>query len=487
MADLKYKYGVRPSVRFRHARRSQRVGTPRLGKVCIIGAFPTVSETLIRCKDLDEAREKLNITPNKHDLFKINDNGTLVENPSYYAGAGALRWAFLQGTSEAGASEVLICNISTYAVKQETNTNGEQVIVKECDANGQEVLNDTLTHDTLTHDADSNGNPQSKLDIALSKLKGEDFDNLIFAYRLSHDSNVTEEATGQTDAEGRDTGIVKILEKLLNFTHESYTVKHPFGMYIGLEVSPSVNENSTEILDNPNGQSVVDSLVNTNKSTTIDRKVAESYAKIFEDPIHNAHSIYTLTFSGLKTDLREYTLPPMETAAYLCGVEAGLPVDTIMGQRALPHVIGVDEELNYDPYYQDANGIQNDGINLLGAGITCFECIDRSANTWAIVNSMQPCGYDISHLRISAFIIKQIALTPFLCNVNNDVTRESVDSVIASLKEKYVDRFVEIISIDHHIAEKRNPRCIEIYLYINFYGIIIDEIVYVAMGVEEDE
>ena len=89
--------------------------------------------------------------------------------------------------------------------------------------------------------------------------------------------------------------------------------------------------------------------------------------------------------------------------------------------------------------------------------------------------------------RISAFIIKQIALTPFLCNVNNDVTRESVDSVIASLKEKYVDRFVEIISIDHHIAEKRNPRCIEIYLYINFYGIIIDEIVYVAMGVEEDE
>jgi hypothetical protein len=177
----------------------------------------------------------------------------------------------------------------------------------------------------------------------------------------------------------------------------------------------------------------------------------------------------------------------METAAYICGVESGLPVDTIMGQRTLPHMIGVPEELNYDPRFKSSTDEQNDGIHLLAHGATVFECTNRANNEWAIVNSRLPCGFDISHLRTSAYIIKQIALTPFLCKINNDVTRESVDSVIASLKDRYVDRFTNVISIDHHIAEKRSPSCIEIYIYINFWGIIINECVYVAMGVEEDE
>lgn len=484
MADLLYTHGVRPSVRFHHARRTQRNGSTMLGKVCIIGAFPTVSETLLRFDDLQSAREALNITPDKNDLKMIRSNpqADLLVNPNYYPGAGALRWAFLQGTNEPGASEVLICNISTYELTTEEQ-NGETVIVQHCE-NNVNIYNQTLTHEALSHGANGTEVPLDKLDIALSKLKGEEFDSLIFAYELNAN---THEATGVYDEEGRDTGIVQILEKLKDFTHESYTVKNPFGLYLGLDVPPSDTEDAVTIAPATTGGSVVDSVVDTNKSKVIDRKIAEKYADIFSDPIHNAHSLYAMVCMGLKTSLREYTLSTVETAAYICAIESGLPVDTIMGQRELPYITGVEEELNYDPYYKDANDVQNDGIYLLASGITCFECINRTANTWAIVNSEQPCGYDISHLRMSAYIIKQIALTPFLCNLNYDVTRDSVDSVIASLKDKYVERFAGIISIEHHIEEKRNPKCIEIYLYINFYGIIIDEIVYVAMGVEEDE
>lgn len=487
MADLLYTHGVRPSVRFHHARRTQRSGTAQLGKVCIIGAFPTVSETLLRFKDLQSAREALNITPDKNDLKMIRStpDSDLVANPNYYVGAGALRWAFLQGTNIAGASEVLVCNITTHELTVEEDANENQIIQEHCE-NGVHFYNTTLTHEVLLQGTgnDVQEHPLDKLDIALSKLKGEEFDSLIFAYDLNAN---THEATGTYDEDGRDEGLVTILEKLKQFTHDNYTVKNPFGLYLGLDIPPSDTESAVTVAPATVGGSVVDSVVDTNRSKVIDRKLAEKYADIFSDPIHNAHSLYAMVCMGIKTSLRDYTLSTVETAAYLCGVESGLPVDTIMGQRELPYVTGVEEELNYDPYYKDANDVQNDGIYLLASGITCFECINRTNNTWAIVNSEQPCGYDISHLRTSAFIIKQIALTPFLCNLNYDVTRESVDSVIASIKDKYVERFPGVISIEHHIEEKRNPKCIEIYLYINFYGIIIDEIVYVAMGVEDDE
>lgn len=499
MTEPKWRYGIRPAVEFHHARGSRRTGNAMLDKVCIIGAFPTVSDSILRFTSWSEAVKALNIEPDVNDVYSVTDaSGNIVKNSNVYDGAVALRWAFMQGSSERGASEVLVCNISTQELLETnigTTEEPNKVVAPHCE-NGVEVLNTTLTHDPL---AVSYGlvSKQDKLDILLSKLKYEEFDSIIFAYDLNKELGSTYtygEITTTTDGKetikdsNKTNGMPKpILERLLQlkkFTHDSYNLKNPIGLYIGLKITPE--DTTSAKTTTTNGHSVVDSLTETNKSKNIDKNLAEKYLSIFSDPVHNAHSLYCMVFDGLDVELRPETLTPLETAAYLCGVESGLPVDTIMGQRTLPHVTGVPEELNYDPTYKDSADEQNDGIHLLANGATVFECINRANNEWAIVNSRLPCGFDISHLRTSAYIIKQIALTPFLCKINNDVTRESVDSVIASLKDRYTERFANVISIDHHIAEKRAPYCIEIYLYINFWGIIINECVYVAMGVEED-
>lgn len=504
MTEPQWRYGIRPAVEFHHARGRRRTGNAMLDKVCIIGAFPDVSDTFLRFTSWSEAVKKLKITPDKNDVYETTDaSGQIVSNTNVYDGAVALRWAFMQGSPERGASEVLVCNISTQELETQT-VNGEEVIVPRCegDLNDIPVLNTTLTHDPL---AVSSGivSDSDKLKILLAKLKHEEFDSIIFAYDLNKELEgiddvdmeygvLTTSTEGKeiiddsaTKEEGMPLPILKRLKQLKDFTHDSYNLKNPIGLYIGLSITPDAETTTPKVI-REGANSVVDSLTETNKSRNIDKDLAEKYLSIFEDPVHNAHSLYCMVFDGLDVELRPKTLRPLETAAFICGVESGLPVDTIMGQRRLPHVTGVPEELNYDPAYLSEEDEQNDGIHLLAHGATVFECINRANNEWAIVNSRLPCGFDISHLRTAAYIIKQIALTPFLCKINNDVTRESVDSVIASLKERYTERFANVISIDHHIAEKRAPYCIEIYIYINFWGIIINECVYVAMGVEED-
>lgn len=520
MVETKWKYGIRPAVEFHHARGNRRNGTALLGKVCIIGAFPTISDSFLRFTSWSEAAEALNINSGKNDVYyEIDSSGNEVEvdHEKVYDGAVALRWAFMKDYNDVqGASEVLICNITTQQLRY-ADSNGntvsknaeDKVIDKDC-KDDVPIYNTRLTHDPIAFD-EGLVSDSDKLKIALSKLKKEKFDSIIFAYDLNNelayyndseleyvtitdDGKMVDITSEAEKKNGIPKPIASRLIQLRDFTHDSYNATNPIGLYIGLTVPPTEEElTETNVDGTPieqtaikDGFSVVDSIVETNKSKDISRKRAEMYASIFDDPIHHAHSLYCLVCDGIKMEGKQHDLKPMEVASYICAVESGLPVDTIMGQRALPHMIGVPEELNYDPRYLSERSEQNDGIHLLAHGITVFECINRANNEWAIVNSRLPCGYDISHLRTTAYVIKQIALSPFLCKINNDVTRESVDSVIASLKDRYVERFANIISIDHHLAEKRSPSCIEIYLYFNLWGIIINECVYVAMGVEED-
>ena len=529
MSELQFKYGTRPAVRFRHAVRQKRNRGNMLGKVCIIGAFPTVSKKLMVFNDLATARKKLEITADVHDLEKIwsDADEEYVANPNYFYGAGALRFAFMGDTEELGASEVLVCNIST----QELDSNGDPKCVDNVPQFNTSLNHDPRSEYYVTPTSSNIEQQYPKLDVALSKLKSQKFDSLIFAYPIE------EAASGTTDEDGLDTGIKTVLLKLRDFAHDSYSVQNPLGIYLGLNIPPTATEEtnntannsssgnsggnsggntggnsggsgdtptvgnsitptdnsgqsttanttiSNVVLTNDTTLSIVDSVVETNKSKKIDKDLAIKYLDLFKDPTHYCHTIYAFVLSGIDTDLRKYSLGQVETAAFLAGYTAGQPADTILTQKTIPHITGVTEELNYDPTFKDPEGNQNDGILLLGHGATLFECKDRTTNEWCIVNSKQPCGYDIAHLRTAAYIIKQITAAPFLGKINRETTVESIDAVIASMKETMISQFPIVESISHSV-EKVSATCVQIWVHINFFGIIIDEFVYVTMSVE---
>lgn len=516
MTENKYKYGVRPAVRFKHG--SFRTGNynGEGGKVAIIGAFPCVSPTLLRFTDLASARKELNITAGINDVLSENNPPVDETNSQgeYYYGAAALKWAFGEGTPVAGASEVLVCNITT----EKYDSNGsvkcidiykkdeEGNPVPERDANGElqydsdeNIVYETKTiHDynvTLRHGNDTQAEVTKyspinydKLKVACSKLRGEDFDLLIIAYPLEKEATGTATSSATTQdqygnklsevADGLDTGIAGRLIQLRTFTHDSYGLRNPFGLGIGLRVPGTVTSNPAGTSDT----SVVDSVINTVKASNIDTVKACGYLDIFSDPVHHAHSLYSMIFDDVKSPYGTGELNPVEAvSSYFCEL-ASVPVDTSFTQRGLDIINGVKEELNYDPTYIDNNGSNTDGIKLVARGATMFECINRANNTWAVVNSRQPCGYDIAHLRTAAYIIKQIALSPFLGKINYDSTIESIDGVIASLKDAMIDKFPIVESIDHTVR-RESSSCIRVGIKINFYGLIIDEVVYVMMEV----
>lgn len=530
----KNKYGVRPTVRFKHGVFRSRNYGGEGGKIAIIGAFPCVSESLLTFDNIQTAREELNITAGIHDTewietstggernYYVGDENNVGD---YYPAAAALKWAFGAGTPLEGASEVLVCNITTHKFNANGSIKCRQV--PKLDAEGNVVTEDgatvyidgspdynvSLRHENDEKFADIN---YDKLRVALSKLKGEDFDMLILAYPLEDEkSGVLYDGTSTTmlDNYGNslaktelvnvptqvDVGIAGRLVQLLNFTHDSYTVRNPFGLGIGLRVTPTSEPGNDSTVD----ESVVDSVINTNKSKHIDEAMAEKYLSIFKDPVHHAHSLYAMIFDDVHspyvdaitdrnviTEISDaderrirtgYINPVEAVSAYFCEL-ASERVDTSFTQRPLTLIDGVAEELNFDPTYLDSANNNTDGVKLLAAGGTMFECINRSENTWSVVNSRQPCGYDIAHLRTAAYIIKQIALAPFLGKINYDVTIEAIDSVLATLKDAMIERFPIVESIDHAVR-KETSSCVRIAIKINFYGLIIDEIVYVSMEV----
>lgn len=500
---VNFEYNYRPAVLFKKGVWTKTNSAGDCSVVAIIGAFPTVSDKILSFTDLDEARKALNITAGVHDVEYIEENGKLVKNNNYYYGAGALKQAFLDKKNLRGASKVIVCNISTYKLTADGDI--------ECEADGTTRKYNT----TLIHSDNVNGKNYNlyqkidfdKLKIAFSKLKKEKFHNLIFAFPLDQ----TDEYKADVSKLSPDNNdkIEALLKRYLNWTQETYTVQHPVIAFFGATVPPakattnSGSDGDDDILsplglgssDSQDLTSVVDSVVDSNFSKLVDTNTVEKYYKVFSNP-KDAHSLGYLGFVGTYDEDAGYILNPVETAAQYAGVLCGRAVDQSMTQKVIETVKGVglmeeDAEKGYLPVYEELNfdptdDPKTDGFRLIKAGATMFECTNREGNEYSVVNSMLPCGFDISHIRTSAYIIEQITLNPFLGNVNRDTSINAIDSVIASIKNTMISRFPVVESIEHAVA-KVSPTCVKIRLHINFYGIIINEIVYVTMSVEGNE
>ena len=514
----KIEYGFRPSILFKKGNRSKRNSSGSGSVVAIIGAFPCVCSEILHFTDLEEARRALEIEPGVHDEeFEVQADGSLEPNENYYYGAAALKQVFLDKTNEAGASEVIVCNISTYKLQ---GNNAEHPGEPECKGD-EHVFNTSLVHEKSTNGVNYELYKSinfDKLIPAFSKLKKEKFNNLVFAFPIDEIAEDNVSVVG-ADTENNpnikdyyrdkdkklflteeDDNYSAFLKRFREWTRETYTVQHPIIGFFGMKTNGTLTLGDTNLgMGSTIDRSVADSVVDSNKSKLIDVDNAIKYLKVFENEKTDAHSLGALFFEGVYDRNSGYILNPVESVALYAGYVAGTPVDESFTQRVIPSVKGIGailgdtnpspstfenvyEELNYDP---DENLIA-DGYKLIRKGATMFECTNRSTQEYSIVSSTLPCGYDIAHLRTSAYIIEQMVLNPFLGKVNRDTTLQAIDSVITSVKNTMVDRFPIVESIAHTV-EKVSPTCVKIRVHINFYGIIINEIVYMSMSVENED
>lgn len=486
----KIEYGYRPSVLFKKGIRTKRNGSGAGSIVAIIGAFPCVSPEIQHFTDLDEARNALGIVAGVHDEeFVTDSNGELVKNPNYYYGAGALKQVFLDKTDLAGASEVIICNITTKKIKEEDGT-------PDCDAEGNQKYNVTLKHDQINVDANiplyklHQKVGFDKLTVAFSKLKKEKFHNLVFAYPLDDIEGYYADTINAEDSK-----IEALLRRYRNWTRETYTVQHPCIGFFGVTTNPT-QDSGTEAGEVIPNYSVIDSLVDSNSSVLINTEEVMKYLDVFKDESQDIHSLGAIFAEGTYDENSGYILNPVEAVAQYAGFVAGTPVDTPLTQKPVPTVKGLGlrkgtttnnsttysdiyEELNYDPDVE----LNPDGYKLIKKGATMYECTNRATKEYSIVSSTLPCGFDLAHVRTSAYVIEQITLNPFLGKINRDTTLQAIDSVITTIKNSMVERFPIIESIAHTV-EKVSPTCVRIRIHINFYGIIINEVVYMSVSVE---
>jgi len=236
-------------------------------------------------------------------------------------------------------------------------------------------------------------------------------------------------------AELEDTAV----EMVIAFLDESYDLQKPVGTVLALNRAD----------------------VEAQKATAVKFQEGSLYGLINQE--------WTLP-NGVKLNL-------VESAAFYCGYIAGLKVDTSMTMAQLPDVINATPEYSF--------GENEEGTQLVGAGITVLRCLDRINNKYVVVNSEQPCGRDLYIERSKDYIVRGMEFEEFLGDKNTANTRASIKSHIETKKQYFVGNLNLLEDINYNVLPGDKPSCVDVYLdSLLFAGVITNIDVYVVVEVE---
>lgn len=169
-------------------------------------------------------------------------------------------------------------------------------------------------------------------------------------------------------------------------------------------------------------------------------------------------------------------LSVLNSAAYYCGLIAGMRVGNTMTMKTVPYVTAASPELSFD-----TGGA---GKALLEAGITTIKCVNRNAGRYIVVNSEQPNGLDLYVNRVRDYVVKTLALHDFLGERNRDATLSVIKQEVDRVKRECVVVMDLLKDIEYHV-EKKSSDCVEIHITkLLFDGLITEIDVYVTVEVE---
>lgn len=169
-------------------------------------------------------------------------------------------------------------------------------------------------------------------------------------------------------------------------------------------------------------------------------------------------------------------LSVLNSAAYYCGLIAGMRVGNTMTMKVVPYVTAVSPELSFET--------AGSGKTLLEAGITTFKCQDRGAARYICVNSEQPNGLDLYVNRVRDYVVKQFALHQFLGERNRESTLNEIKQEVDRVKLECV-KSLDLLKDIQYTVEKRDASTVDINIQkLLFDGLITEINVYVTVEVE---
>ena len=164
------------------------------------------------------------------------------------------------------------------------------------------------------------------------------------------------------------------------------------------------------------------------------------------------------------------------SAAYYCGVIAGMRVGNTMTMKTVPYVTGLNPELSFET--------GGSGKALLEAGITTFKCQDRGAGNYIAVNSEQPNGLDLYVNRVRDYVVKTMSLHKFLGERNREATLNEIKHELDRVKNECVN-VLDLLKDIEYTVTKKSANCVDIHIKrLLFDGIITEINVYVTVEVE---
>lgn len=184
-----------------------------------------------------------------------------------------------------------------------------------------------------------------------------------------------------------------------------------------------------------------------------------------------SYGIITQAFS-----VNGVSLSLLESAAYYCGVVAGMNVNQSMTAKRVPGVTALD------PAYTFETG--DLGKTLVGLGYTVLNCYDRANNVFEVVNSEQFNGLDLYINRVRDYVVREFALHDFLGDRNRDLTLGEIEQEVDRVKDKCVNTLDLLADIEYNVV-KKNAKCVNINITkLLFDGVITEIDVYVTIEVQ---
>lgn len=169
-------------------------------------------------------------------------------------------------------------------------------------------------------------------------------------------------------------------------------------------------------------------------------------------------------------------LSVLNTAAYYCGLIAGMRVSNTMTMKTLPTVTAVSPELSFET--------GGSGKALVEAGITVAKCANRTTGKYVVVNSEQPNGLDLYVNRGRDYVVKALALHDFLGERNRELTLNDIKFEVDRVKNEVINTY-DIVKDMEYTVEKKNADTVDIHITrLVFDGIITEIDVYVTVEVE---
>lgn len=169
-------------------------------------------------------------------------------------------------------------------------------------------------------------------------------------------------------------------------------------------------------------------------------------------------------------------LSVLNSAAYYCGLIAGMRVGNTMTMKVVPYVTAVSPELSFEN--------AGSGKTLLEAGITTFKCQDRGSGRYVVVNSEQPNGLDLYVNRVRDYVVKQMSLHQFLGERNREATLNEIKQEIDRIKLECT-KSLDLLKDIEYTVEKRDAGTVDINIQrLLFDGLITEINVYVTVEVE---